>query len=96
MTIAPKSRPHLARSLRRFSTRHAKARSIVELSSQKVQESSPFDTAYRDHVYSPMRRFTLAACARSYSPHSTHTSCGAQTPIVQTAPPTHPSRGFVH
>jgi len=80
MTIAPKSRPHLARSLRRFSTRHAKARSIVELSLQKVQESSPFDTAYREHVYSPMRRFTLAACARSYSTHSRTPAAALKSP----------------
>jgi hypothetical protein len=81
MTMPPKSRPHLvARSLRRFSTRHAKARSIIELSSQKRQEASAFDIRYRDHIYSPMRRFALAARARSYSPHSRAPSAALKSP----------------
>jgi hypothetical protein len=80
MTIAPKARPHLARSLRRFSTRHAKARSIIKLSSQKVRESSPFDMGYGDQVYSPMRRFTLATCARARSPHSRAPSAALKSP----------------
>ena len=70
----------VARSLSWFSAGRDSTRSNIRASDQLAQQSSPFDTAYRDHVYSPMRRFTLAACARSYSPHSRTPAAALKSP----------------